>query len=570
MEKVWKIRDCKEEQQVEQLASDLNIHKTLATLLVQRGVKTFDEAKAFFRPKLSHLHDPFRMKDMQAAIDRINKALQKNERILIYGDYDVDGTTSVALFYTFLSHYYQHIDYYIPDRYKEGYGISYEGIEYAALNGVSLIVALDCGIKAMDKVQFAQDRSIDFIICDHHTPGDAIPNAVAVLDPKQPDCPYPYKELSGCGVGFKLLQGLCATNQYDTDRLFQLLDLVVVSIASDIVPITGENRIFAFYGLKQLNESPGTGLKSIIDAASMNGNPILIEDIVFKIGPRINAAGRIDSGKKAVELLVEKDMETAYALCVQINLHNQERKNIDKIMTEEALHELRSDPVEQEKCTTVLYNPNWHKGVVGIVASRLIEHFYRPTVVLTESNGMATGSARSVDDFDLYEAIHACSDLLENYGGHTFAAGLTIKTEKIDAFKKRFEEVVREQITPDQQIPQIDIDAELNFSDITPKFFRILKQFEPFGPMNMKPVFFTENVSDNGQGKAVGADNEHLKLSLVHEEQPFTCYPAIAFRFGNYYNKICNGKGFDIAYTINENTYMGKTSIQLNVQDIKL
>ncbi|NBC82802.1 MAG: single-stranded-DNA-specific exonuclease RecJ, partial [Bacteroidetes bacterium] len=541
MEKIWKIKACEEEKQADLLANDLNIHKTLATLLVQRGVRTFDEAKAFFRPQLSQLHDPFLMKDMQKAIDRINNAMSKGEKILIYGDYDVDGTTSVALLYNFLSQHYQNIEFYIPDRYKEGYGVSYNGIEYAALNGVSLIISLDCGIKANEKIQFAKDRNIDFIICDHHTPDKTIPNASAVLDPKQSDCQYPYKDLSGCGVGFKFLQGLCQANNYDTAPLFDLLDLLVVSIASDIVPITGENRVMAFYGLKKLNESPGIGLQSIIDIAAMNGKPILIDDIVFKIGPRINAAGRIDSGKQAVELLVARDSAQASKLCSQINIHNQTRKNIDKTITEEALRELRRDPEQLDKYTTVLFNPDWHKGVVGIVASRLIDYFYRPTIILTESNGMATGSARSVDGFDLYQAVNECADLLESYGGHTYAAGLTIKPENVEPFKKRFEEVVQCQITPEQRIPQIDIDAELKFEDITPKFYRILKQFEPFGPQNMKPVFFTENVSDNGQGKVVGADSEHLKLSLVHENQPFKCYPAIAFQFGKYYNKISNG-----------------------------
>lgn len=570
MEKVWKIKACNEEHQALTLANELTINQTLATLLVQRGIYSFAEARDFFRPKLEHLHDPFLMKDMDKAVERIKKAIDNNEKVLIYGDYDVDGTTSVALVYLFLNKYHKHLDYYVPDRYEEGYGISYKGIEYAALNNYSLIIALDCGIKAIEKIEFAKGRSIDFIICDHHTPGAVLPQPCALLDPKRPDCTYPYKELSGCGVGFKLLHAYCIRYSIDTKEVFQLLDLVVVSIASDIVPITGENRIIAHYGLKKLNTDPIIGIKSILNIAGANGKPMSIDDIVFKIGPRINAAGRIGSGKQAVELLVEKNIDEATEKCKKINTHNQTRKNIDKSITDEAVSMIHNDSRLQERYSLVLYNPIWHKGVVGIVASRLVEQFYKPTIILTESNGLATGSARSVHGFDLYEAISTCSDLLESYGGHMYAAGLSLATENIEAFTARFEQIVKEKILPEQRIPQVVIDAELRFKDITPKFYRILKQFEPFGPENMKPVFFTENVSDNGTGKPVGEGNDHLKLNLVHEDQPFTVYPAIAFQYGKMYNKIKNGEGFDIAYTINENTFMGKTSIQLQVKDIKL
>jgi single-stranded-DNA-specific exonuclease len=570
IDKTWKIKACDEEPQIKLLAADLNINETLATLLIQRGIRTYDEAKAFFRPSLNDLHDPFLMTDMDKAVERLSEAIEKKQKILVYGDYDVDGTTAVSLVYSFIRKLHKEVDFYVPDRYKEGYGVSYDAIEYAALNGYNLIIALDCGIKAVDKVEFAKGRSIDFIICDHHTPGDELPNAYAVLDPKRSDCNYPYNELSGCGVGFKLLQAYCIKHNIDQKEVYEYLDLCVVSIASDIVPITGENRVLAHFGLKKLNENPTTGIESIIRIAGVENKELVIEDIVFRIGPRINAAGRIESGSQAVELLTETDIQKASSICSLINEHNQIRKNIDKSITDEALQILRKDVDLENKYSIVLYNHQWHKGVIGIVASRLIEHYYRPTIILTESNGLATGSARSVEGFDLYEAICECSDLLESYGGHMYAAGLSMKIENVEKFRKRFEAIVKRTITPEQRIPQVDIDAELEFSDITPKFFRILKQFEPFGPENMKPVFFTENVSDNGQGRPVGADNEHLKLSLVHENEPFTVYPAIGFGLGSIFNKVKNGVGFDIAYSLNENTYMGKTTLQLNIKDIKL
>ena len=569
MPKVWKIKENGHDEVTGKLASELNINDVLVTLLVQRGITSFDDAKNFFRPSLDHLFDPFLMKDMEKAVERINQAIIKGEKILIYGDYDVDGTTSVAMVYSFLRKYHDKLDYYIPDRYNEGYGISYKSIEYAALNRIKLIIALDCGIKAVEKVQFAKERGIDFIICDHHTPGDKLPSAYALLDPNRPDCNYPYKHLSGCGVGFKMLQAYCKTYNIPGEDLYEFLDLLVVSIASDIVPITEENRILAYYGLKRLMENPRLGLKSIISIAGIDEKPITIEDIVFKIGPRINAAGRIESGKQAVELLISDNQDIAFLHCEKINSYNQTRRNIDKNMTDEALKEIEHLGGKY-KFSTVLFNPSWHKGVVGIVASRLIESYYRPTVILTESNGLATGSARSVTGFDLYEAISKCADLLENFGGHRYAAGLTLKIENVLTFRDRFEKIVSQTISPEQLIPQIEIDAELNLKDISEKFFRILKQFEPFGPENMNPVFFAENVVDNGFSRLVGSGEEHIKLCLVQEDGPYNVFDGIAFNQGHHYQKISKGIGFDIAYSLSENTFRGNTSIQLNIKDIKV
>jgi single-stranded-DNA-specific exonuclease len=515
------------------------------------------------------LHDPFLMKDMAVAIDRIQAAVQNGEKILVYGDYDVDGTTSVALVYTFLRTFYKAIDFYIPDRYNEGYGVSTKGIEYARETGASLIIALDCGIKAIDKVKYAKHHSIDFIICDHHNPGDEIPPAVAVLDPKRTDCTYPDSDLSGCGVGFKLIQGYAARNDIPFEELIPYLDLVAVSIASDIVSVTGENRILAYYGLKQLNENPRTGLKAIIELACISDKQITIDDVVFKIGPRINAAGRMESGKSAVSLLISEDKALAKVMGDKVNSYNSTRRDIDSSITQEALDIIGRDPELQNRKTTVLFNPNWHKGVIGIVASRLIDNWYRPTVILTESNGFATGSARSVYGFDLYQAVDACSDLLENFGGHKYAAGLTLKLENIPRFQQRFEEFVAHTIDADQLIPVVEIDTEIALSEISPKFFRILKQFEPFGPGNMAPVFLTENVVDNGTGKQVGTSGEHLKLNLIQEEDPYKVYPAIAFQQGNLYKHISKGHGFDICYSLEENEFMGRVNLQMNIKDIK-
>ena len=568
MDKYWKIKEKGDEEDVKLLAEKLNINHVLANLLMQRDIKTFEEARTFFRPSLEDLHDPFLMKDMDVAVKRLDSAFSNKDKILIYGDYDVDGTTSVALLYSFLRKRHANIDYYIPDRYNEGYGVSKEGIEYARSNKVSLIITLDCGIKAIERVEQARKYGIDVIICDHHTPDKKIPKAVAVLDPERKDCKYPYKHLSGCGVGFKFLQAFCIMHNIDQEELYSYLDLVAVSIGSDIVPITGENRILAYFGLKKLEENPNKGLRAIKCTANIDEKQLGIDDIVFRIGPRINAAGRMESGKQAVDLLISNNEEEAIVLCEKINLHNQTRRHIDQNITKEALDLIKLNK-NKFKYSTVLYNPKWHKGVVGIVASRLIESHYRPTIILTESNGLATGSARSVAGFDLYKAVNGCSDLLESFGGHTYAAGLTLKVENVEKLKKRFENIVKDTITPDLLIPQIEIDAELNFRDIDPKFYRILKQFEPFGPGNMNPVFFAENVSDNGFGRPVGNEGDHLKLSLIQEDQPFNVMPAIAFNMGKLYHQL-NGSTFDIAYTITENHFRGETSLQLNIKDIKI
>lgn len=538
-------------------------------MLVQRGIKTYEAAKSFFRPTLQNLHDPFLMKDMDKAVNRIIRALNSNESLLIYGDYDVDGTTSVAMVYSYFKKYFTNIDYYIPDRYTEGYGISYKGIDYAAENGFRLIIALDCGIKAVDKIKYAKGKGIEFIICDHHNPGTITPMAEAVLDPKQPDCPYPYKELSGCGVGFKLIQAFHKKQGLPLSDIFVYLDLLAVSIASDIVPITGENRILAFYGLKQINENPSTGIKTIIKLSGIEGKNITIEDIVFKISPRINAAGRMKSGKKSVDLLISNDAEEAMIIGAKINDYNITRRNVDALITQEALTIIQSDPKMRNRKSTVLFNPDWHKGVIGIVASRLMDYYYRPTVILTKSNGMATGSARSVNGFDLYQAVESCSTLLENFGGHKYAAGLTLKLQNVALFQEKFEEVVSQTIHPEQLIPVVEIDTEISLKEIDGKFYRILQQFQPFGPENMTPVFLTENVSDNGDGKLVGSGSDHLKLYLVQEEDPYKVYSAIGFQLGHLYDIITKGHAFDICYSIEENEFRGETNLQLNIKDIK-
>ena len=569
MEKNWIIKEQGNDAEVNALSRALGVSKVIANLLVQRDIRTFDQAKAFFRPSLDHLHDPYLMKDMDVAVRRIMVAMEKREKVLVYGDYDVDGTTSVALIYSFLKDYFDVIDYYIPDRYSEGYGISPKGIDYAATHGFSLIIALDCGIKAVDKIEYARLKGVDFIVCDHHTPGEELPAAVAVLDAKRSDCTYPFKELSGCGVGFKLVQALAQELEISFQSIVRFLDLAVVSIASDIVPITGENRVMAHYGLKQLNDEPSTGLKAIISVAGLRDKHIAVDDIVFKIGPRINAAGRMESGKKAVDLLISDDKEAATVISKTINTINIERRDIDTYITRQALDMINGDPSQSERITTVLYNPEWHKGVIGIVASRLMEHFYRPTVILTHSNGMATGSARSVNGFDLYQAIESCSDLLENFGGHKYAAGLTLKEQNIEKFRNRFEEAVRENIQPEQLIPVVEIDTEIALHDIDEKFVRIISQFQPFGPENSAPVFLTENVVDNGFGKPVGNGKEHLKLNLVQEDNPFKVFSAIAFNQGKHLPKISQGMGFDICYAIEENEFRGTISVQLNIKDIK-
>jgi len=569
MERIWNLKKQGDQNEVKHLSAALNVNMVIARLLVQRDIKTFNEARSFFRPRLSDLHDPFLMKDMEKAVERLEVAISNKEKVLVYGDYDVDGTTSVAMMYTFLKSRIENIEYYIPDRYSEGYGISPRSIDYAEQNKFSLIIALDCGIKAVDKIADAKQRGLDFIICDHHNPDDEVPPAIAVLDPKQHDCQYPYKELSGCGVGFKFLQAYCHKNNLELEEIYDLLDLVVVSIASDIVPLTGENRVLAYYGLKKLNSNPGIGLQTIINFAGLNGNEITVSDIVFKIGPRLNASGRIEHGKKSVQILVSNDEDKSDLLGEEIDSFNEIRKTLDRDITQEALDMIENTPELRNMNSTVLYNRDWHKGVVGIVASRVTEQFYRPTIILTESNGLATGSARSVRDFDLYEAIGQCSDLLESYGGHMYAAGLTMKIENIPEFRKRFEEIVSAQITDMQQIQTIEIDAKITLSEITPRFFRILKQFAPFGPHNMTPIFVTEDVFDAGTSRLVGKNEEHLKLDLVEPDVNSGIFPGIAFNQSDKFDLITSGLPFDVCYSITENEYRGKTNLQLYIRDIK-
>ncbi len=572
MEKRWVFKPKANQQDIDNLEEVLNLQPILANLLAQREIKSYQEAKRFFRPSLESLYDPFRMKDMNRAIERIEKAIQHNQRILIYGDYDVDGTTSVALVYSFLSKFYSNLEYYIPDRYEEGYGISYQGIHYAEKHNVALVIALDCGIKAVDKIKYANTRGIDFVVCDHHTPEQELPDAVAVLDPKRAGCNYPFKDLSGCGVGFKMLQAFSFTNDIALEQLFPFLDLVAVSIASDIVPITDENRILAHYGLRQLNEDPSTGLKAIIQVSGLNDkqHEIAVEDVVFRIGPRINAAGRIESGKNAVDLLTTDNDRKAFEKAQKVNSCNDTRKNIDRYITQDALKMIAQEPGFREKKSTVLYNSSWHKGVVGIVASRMIEIYYRPTIILTSSNGMATGSARSIPGFDIYQALDACNDLLENFGGHTYAAGLTLDINNIPDFKRRFEDIVEQSITEDQLTPHIDIDSEMHLTEITEKFFRILKQFQPFGPGNLPPVFVARNVTDDRSARLVGPSKEHIKLSVRHTTDPEPVIPAIAFQQANHYSEIRKGKPFDVCFSVEENVFRGRRNLQLNIKDIKI
>ena len=566
----WIYSDLTDEQNEikHKLANELSISPVLAKLLVQRGIVTFDDARSFFRPDLNDLHDPFLMKDMDKAVERLTKAMQRNEKILIYGDYDVDGTTSVSLVYRFLVKFYSNLDFYIPDRYNEGYGISIKGIDFAAQNNFKLIIALDCGIKAVEKIKYAKTLGVDFIICDHHNPDDELPPAVAVLDSKRADCNYPYKHLSGCGVGFKLMQAFAMENNIHFEELIPLLDLLALSIASDIVPITGENRILAFYGLKQINSNPSTGVKAIIDVCGLKDREISISDIVFKIGPRINASGRMKLATEAVELMVSRDYNFAYERSGTINEYNNDRKDLDKNITDDAIALIRQDDTYSERKSIVVFKPDWHKGVIGIVASRLAEEYYKPSVVLTESNGFASGSARSVLGFDLYKAVESCKDLLENFGGHMYAAGLTMKIEHVDEFSRRFEKYVAEHIEEDQTYPQIDIDAIIEFKDITPKFFRVLKQFGPFGPGNMKPVFESKNVYDFGSSRLVGKDQEHLKLELTDSSSE-NVMSGIAFRMYEFNDHLKALNPLDICYTLEENNFNGNTSIQLMIRDIK-
>lgn len=562
------MKDATDAETVSRLSSELGIDPVLSELLVQRGIRTFYEARSFFRPDLANLHDPFLMKDMDKAVDRLGQAVMYREKILVYGDYDVDGTTAVSLVYSFLSRLTPKIDFYIPDRYDEGYGVSYKGIDWAADNGFSLIITLDCGIKANDKVDYAKSKGIDMIICDHHLPENELPAAVAVLDPKREDCSYPFDDLSGCGVGFKLVQAYSIKHELPFSALVPLLDLLVVSIASDLVSVVDENRILAHFGLKQLNEDPRKGLLAMINLSGLDPEHITIDDIVFKIGPRINAAGRMESGRIAVELLTAIDDDTAARIGCEINEHNNERKNIDREITQEALEMVHSGNCLSTGNATIVYNPSWHKGVVGIVASRLVEAFYKPTIVFTRSNGMVTGSARSVHGFDLYGAIENCADLLENFGGHMYAAGLTLREENLPEFCERIERFIAGRISPEMLTPVINVDTKLNFDQITPKFFRILKQFQPFGPGNSAPVFLTENVYDNGNARKVGADAGHLKLELIQESQPYHHISAIAFNKAGHFDHIKAGNPIDICYSIVENYYRGIANLQLRVRDI--
>ena len=549
------------------LAKETGINPVLCKLLLERGITSAAEAKRFFRPQLSELHDPFLMKDMSIAVERLNQAMGKKERILVYGDYDVDGTTAVALVYKFLQQFYSNIDYYIPDRYNEGYGVSVKGVDYAYETGVKLIIVLDCGIKAVEEIAYAKEKGIDFIICDHHVPDDVLPPAVAILNAKRPDATYPYEHLSGCGVGFKFMQAFALNNGIEFNQLTPLLDLVAVSVASDIVPIMGENRVLTYHGLKQLNSNPSVGLKAIIDICGLSEKEITVGDIVFKIGPRINASGRIQNGKEAVELLIEKDFSSALEKANLINQYNETRKDLDKTMTEEANHIVDSLGGLADRRTIVIYNEAWHKGVIGIVASRLTEIYYRPAVVLTRTDNLATGSARSVSGFDVYKAIENCRDLLENFGGHTYAAGLSMKVENVEEFTHRFETYVSEHILPEQTSAVIDIDAEIDFRDITPKFHADLKKFNPFGPDNHKPVFCTHNVYDYGTSKVVGRDQEHIKLELV-DNKSNNVMNGIAFGQSSQARYIKTKRSFDICYTIEENTHK-RGEVQLQIEDIK-
>ena len=565
----WNYVPASNEQQEEsrELANELGISPILGKLLLDRNIRSVSEAKRFFRPQLSDLHDPFLYTDMDVAVDRLNQALGHKERILVYGDYDVDGCTAVALVYKFIQQYYSNIDYYIPDRYEEGYGVSYKGVDYAYETGVKLIIVLDCGIKAIDEITYAKEKGIDFIICDHHVPDEILPPAVAILNAKRKDSTYPYPHLSGCGVGFKFMQAFAKSNDIPFSQLISLLDLCAVSIASDIVPIMGENRILAYHGLRQLNSNPSVGLKAIIDICGLTDREITINDIVFKIGPRINASGRMQNGKEAVALLVERNFKSAYNNADMINHYNEQRKDLDKAMTEEANKIVENLKENNNHKAIVIYNEEWHKGVIGIVASRLTEIYFQPAVVLTRTDDLATGSARSVAGFDIYSAIASCRDILENFGGHTYAAGLSLKVEHIPEFKRRFEEYVQKNILHEQTLPNIDIDAVIGFQDITHKFFMDMKRFQPFGPDNKKPVFCSEHVYDYGTSKVVGREQEHIKLELV-DNKSSKIMNGIAFGQSSQARYIKTKQSFDIVYTLEDNTHK-RGEIQLQIEDIR-
>jgi single-stranded-DNA-specific exonuclease len=560
----WTLQSKPEKEQVQKLQNELQVDEIIATLLVQRGITTYDQAKTFFRPTLDDLHNPYLMKDMDKAVSRIEKAIENGENILVFGDYDVDGTTAVSLVSSYLKSYYPNIATYIPDRYDEGYGISYKGIDYADDNGISLIIALDCGIKSIDHIAYANEKNIDFIICDHHRPGDELPNAIAVLDPKRVDCFYPYEELCGCGVGFKLIQALAEHRNQSILDLIPYLDLVATAIAADIVPITGENRVLAKFGLEVINSNPRPGIKALVQ--NIKKKTLTITDVVFIIAPRINAAGRIKHGNEAVALLTEYDLDQAELFASEIEQHNSDRKELDKKITVEALSQIDINN-EKEKFTTVVYQEDWHKGVIGIVASRLTETYYRPTIVFTKSGDKLAASARSVKDFDVYNALEACAEHLEQFGGHMYAAGMTLKEENYQKFKNAFEEEVQKTIPPDLLIPEISVDLEINFSDINPKLIRLLSQFEPFGPQNMTPTFMTKNIKDTGYAKPLGKDNEHLKLFV--KQNGSEGFGAIGFGLGTKLDLIKNQKPFDAVYCIDENEFNGNVTVQLRMKDLK-
>ncbi|MCR9228488.1 MAG: single-stranded-DNA-specific exonuclease RecJ [Flavobacteriaceae bacterium] len=560
----WTVKPKPEQESIDQLTETLGVDDLVAQLLIQRGITNYDEAKAFFRPELDHLHDPFLMKDMQKAVDRIEQAIAKGENILVYGDYDVDGTTSVALMSSFLMESYPNVATYIPDRYGEGYGISFQGIDFAVDNDMGLMIALDCGIKAIDQIKYAKEKGIDVIVCDHHRPGTELPDAVAVLDPKQEDCKYPYKELCGCGVGFKLIQGLSAKRGKTIDDILLYLDLVATAIAADIVPITGENRVLAYYGLMVINENPRRGIKALIDQTRKR--ELTITDVVFIIAPRINAAGRMKHGQHAVTLLTETDFAQAQQYASEIELFNTERRSLDQETTKEALVQIQENK-EEEKFTSVVYSENWHKGVIGIVASRLTETYYRPTLVFTKSGDKLAASARSVKGFDIYNALEGCSDCLEQFGGHMYAAGLTLLEEQYEAFKKQFEKVVSETIDPKLLQPEISVDAKISMHQITPKLMRILKQFAPFGPGNMIPIFMAEGLKDTGYARGVGEEEKHLKCSLY---QPgFDPIGGIGFNLGDKLDVVKGIKPFDAVFSLDENQWKGTVSLQLKLRDIR-
>ncbi|WP_339835115.1 single-stranded-DNA-specific exonuclease RecJ [uncultured Flavobacterium sp.] len=561
----WNLKSKPEKQKVQQLQSELQVDEIIATLLVQRGIETFEQAKTFFRPSLEDLHDPYLMKDMDLAVNRIEKAIKNEENILVFGDYDVDGTTAVSLVSSYLKTIYPNIDTYIPDRYDEGYGISYKGIDYAEDNGISLIIALDCGIKSIDHVDYANKKEIDFIICDHHRPGETLPKAIAVLDPKRENCSYPYDELCGCGVGFKLIQALGQNRNQTIQDFLPYLDLVATAIAADIVPMTGENRVLAKFGMEIINSNPRPGIKALIQ--NIKKQTLTITDVVFVVAPRINAAGRIKHGNYAVQLLTEFNLEQATEFASEIEEFNTDRRGLDQQITKEALLQIENNQ-EENRVSTVVYQEDWHKGVIGIVASRLIEKYYRPTVVFTKSGDKLAASARSVKDFDVYNALEACSEHLEQFGGHMYAAGMTLKEENYDNFKNAFEKIVQETIHPDLLIPEISIDAELDFSEINPKFVRILEQFEPFGPKNMHPIFLTKKVMDSGHGKPMGKEDEHLRLFL--KQQNSEGIAAIGFGLGDKLELTKNFNPFDAVYSIEENEWNGNVSLQLRLRDLRI